>query len=61
LIALLLVVFVGPPGNPVAQSEPLAADQTLSFPIAQDLSDFDPALISAAADVDILRNVFSGL
>ena len=45
----------------MAQSELLAADQTLSFPIAQDLSDFDPALISTAADVDILRNVFSGL
>jgi len=39
----------------------LAADQTLSFPIAQDVSDFDPAQISSAADVDILRNVFSGL
>jgi oligopeptide transport system substrate-binding protein len=39
----------------------LASDQTLSFPIAQDLSDFDPALISSPADVDVLRNVFSGL
>ncbi len=37
------------------------ADQTLSFPIAQDVADFDPALISSGADVDILRNVFSGL
>jgi oligopeptide transport system substrate-binding protein len=41
--------------------EPLASDQTLSFPIAQDVADFDPALISSPADVDILRNVFSGL
>jgi len=41
--------------------EVLAADQTLSFPIAQDVSDFDPALISNPSDVDILRNVFSGL
>jgi oligopeptide transport system substrate-binding protein len=41
--------------------EILAADQTLSFPVAQDIADFDPALISAPADVDILRNVFSGL
>ena len=61
LIALLLVVLVGPPSSPVQISEPLAADQTLSFPIAQDVADFDPALISATADVDILRNVFSGL
>jgi oligopeptide transport system substrate-binding protein len=61
LIALLLVVFVGPPGTSAPPVEPLAADQTLSFPIAQDLADFDPALISTNADVDILRNVFSGL
>src|SRR4029077_19570673 len=35
--------------------------QTLSFPIAQDVGDFDPAQISSPQDVDILRNVFSGL
>ena len=48
-------------GSPAPTTEPLAADQTLSFPIAQDVADFDPALISSATDVDILRNVFSGL
>lgn len=44
-------------------TEELAADQTLSFPISQDLSDFDPAQVTlrAPADVDVLRNVFSGL
>ena len=47
-------------GNPTPP-EVLATDQTLSFPIAQDVADFDPALISNPADVDILRNVFSGL
>ena len=41
--------------------EALAADQTLSFPLTQDVADFDPALISSAGDVDIMRNVFSGL
>ncbi len=41
--------------------EVLAKDQTLSFPIAQDIADFDPAQISAPADIDVLRNVFSGL
>ena len=63
LIALLVVIIVdelgGPPGR--TSPEPLAPDQTLSFPIAQDVADFDPALISSPADVDILRNVFSGL
>jgi len=61
LIALLVVILVGGPSNIQPAQEPLAADQTLSFPIAQDVGDFDPALISNAADVDILRNVFSGL
>lgn len=47
--------------NPSPTPERLADDQTLSFPIAQDIADFDPALISNAGDVDILRNVFSSL
>lgn len=54
------MLLLGRPA-PAPSPEPLAADQTLSFPIAQDVADFDPALISTAADVDILRNVFSGL
>jgi oligopeptide transport system substrate-binding protein len=61
LIALLLVIFVGPPSTIARPVESLAADQTLSFPIAQDVADLDPALISTYPDVDILRNVFSGL
>jgi len=48
-------------GGSTTPPEPLAADQTLSFPIAQDVADFDPAQITSPADVDILRNVFSGL
>jgi oligopeptide transport system substrate-binding protein len=55
------VILVGGPGNTQPAPEPLAADQTLSFPIAQDVADFDPALISSGTDIDILRNVFSGL
>src|SRR5438552_2316589 len=62
LIAVVIaVVACNPNSNPTPSPEPLAADQTLSFPIAEDVADFDPALISTAADVDILRNVFSGL
>jgi oligopeptide transport system substrate-binding protein len=41
--------------------EVLAGEQTLSFPMGQDVSDFDPALISSPTDVDVMRNVFSGL
>jgi oligopeptide transport system substrate-binding protein len=60
LIAIALAACE-PGGNPSPSPTPLASDQTLSFPITQDLADFDPALISSPADVDILRNVFSGL
>jgi oligopeptide transport system substrate-binding protein len=60
LVAIALVAC-NPNSNPAPSPEPLASDQTLSFPIAQDVADFDPALISSPADVDILRNVFSGL
>lgn len=61
LVLVCALVACTPGGNPPPSPEPLAADQTLSFPIAQDVQDFDPALISSAADVDILHNVFSGL
>jgi oligopeptide transport system substrate-binding protein len=60
-IAILTVVVWWAPNSSSPPAETLAADQTLSFPIAQDVSDLDPALISTPADVDILRNVFSGL
>ena len=46
---------------PAPPAEVLAPDQTLSFPVAQEPADFDPALVSSPSDVDILRNVFSGL
>ena len=63
LIVTGVVAFVvfNSGGSPPAAIEVLAKDQTLSFPIAQDVADFDPAQISAPADVDVLRNVFSGL
>ncbi len=60
LLAIMLAACT-PTGGPAPTPEVLAADQTLSFPIAQDVSDFDPAMISSPGDVDILRNVFSGL
>ena len=65
VVLVLVVVTVGVvmvfPFGGGAGPEPLAQDQTLSFPMAQDVADFDPAQISSPADVDILRNVFSGL
>src|SRR5260370_22392115 len=62
VLTTLLVAFVvlAPFGGGAAR-EVLASDQTLSFPIAQDVADFDPAQISNPGDIDVLRNVFSGL
>jgi oligopeptide transport system substrate-binding protein len=57
--ALSLAAACG--GGSGTQSEQLAADQTLSFPMVDDIGDIDPALEQAAVDVNIFRNVFSGL
>ncbi|HKW71097.1 MAG TPA: peptide ABC transporter substrate-binding protein [Candidatus Dormibacteraeota bacterium] len=48
-------------GGGTGTTEQLAADQTLSFPMVDDIGDLDPALLQAAVDVLIFRNVFSGL
>ncbi|HEV2034325.1 MAG TPA: peptide ABC transporter substrate-binding protein [Candidatus Dormibacteraeota bacterium] len=48
-------------GTTTTTSETLAADQTLSFPINDDVGDLDPAHMSAAVDIDLFQNVFSGL
>ena len=56
------MVILGPLNKPSAPvAEVLATDQTLSFPIAQDVADLDPAQMSSPTDVDVFRNVFSGL
>jgi oligopeptide transport system substrate-binding protein len=61
IITGLVAFVVLNPTTTATVHEVLAKDQTLSFPIAQDVTDFDPAQISTPADVDVLRNVFSGL
>ncbi len=42
-------------------TETLASDQTLNFPIIDDVGDLDPGAMSAAVDIDIFRNAYSGL
>jgi len=61
LMTVLVAVVILAPFGGGSGPEVLASDQTLSFPIAQDVADLDPAQISSPADVDVLRNVFSGL
>jgi oligopeptide transport system substrate-binding protein len=58
--ALFVAVGCGGGGGG-GTSETLASDQTLSFPMVDDVGDLDPAHMSAAVDIDIFRNVFSGL
>jgi ABC-type oligopeptide transport system substrate-binding subunit len=41
--------------------ENLASDQTLSFPLVDDVGNLDPGTMSAAVDIDIFRNTYSGL
>jgi ABC-type oligopeptide transport system substrate-binding subunit len=48
-------------GGPATTSENLASDQTLSFPMVDDVGNLDPATMSAAVDIDIFRNTYSGL
>ena len=61
-VALGAVTFVATAcGGGSTTSETLASDQTLSFPLVDDVGDLDPAHMSAAVDIDIFRNVFSGL
>ena len=60
-LTALVLLAVCNPSTPPPPAEVLAADQTLSFPIAQDVADLDPAQMSSPTDVDIFRNVFSGL
>jgi oligopeptide transport system substrate-binding protein len=48
-------------GGGGGSSQQLASDQTLSFPMVDDVGDLDPAHMSAAVDIDIFRNTYSGL
>jgi oligopeptide transport system substrate-binding protein len=48
-------------GGGGGSSENLASDQTLTFPIVDDVGNTDPGKMSAGVDIDIFRNTYSGL
>jgi ABC-type oligopeptide transport system substrate-binding subunit len=48
-------------GNNNNSSQTLASDQTLSFPMVDDVANTDPGKMSAAIDIDVFRNTYSGL
>ena len=56
---LFVVTACGGPSG--GGGENLASDQTLSFPMVDDVGNTDPAHMSAAVDIDIFRNTYSGL
>src|SRR5216684_3574318 len=60
-VSLGAVSMVAACGGGGGSSSNLASDQTLSFPLVDDVGNTDPAHISAAVDVDIFRNTYSGL
>jgi oligopeptide transport system substrate-binding protein len=56
--AFMVAACGGGGGTP---SQNLASDQTLSFPMVDDVGDLDPATMSAAVDINIFKNTYSGL
>jgi ABC-type oligopeptide transport system substrate-binding subunit len=61
-VALGAVSMVAACGGGTQQTgENLASDQTLSFPMVDNPGNLDPAQMSAAVDIDVFRNVYSGL
>jgi oligopeptide transport system substrate-binding protein len=60
-VAMGTVWVVAACGGGTANPSNLASDQTLSFPMVDDVGNTDPATMSAAVDIDIFRNTYSGL
>src|SRR5690348_18495338 len=56
-----MVAACGGGGSNNNNAQNLASDQTLSFPMVDDVGNTDPAHMSAAVDIDIFRNTYSGL
>src|ERR1700675_554096 len=55
-------ILVAACGNtPTTQGTQLAADQSLRFPLNDDIGTFDPARINAAVDAAFAQNLYDGL
>src|SRR2546421_10080902 len=59
LAAGMLALACG--GDNGAGGETMAADQTLTFPIQDDVQTLDPGHVSSAVDITFTQEVFSGL
>src|SRR5882762_2000038 len=58
VLVTLLLAACG--SSTTTSSETLAADQTIRFPINDDIGTFDPAHQSALVDFDFAQNIFQG-
>src|SRR5258708_38326416 len=58
-VASLVLVACGGGGGGTTQN--VALDQPLSVPMVAEVGDRDPSHMSAAVDIDIFRNIYSGL
>jgi ABC-type oligopeptide transport system substrate-binding subunit len=60
-VGVLAIAACGTGGGGGQQSQNLAADQTLKFPIGDDFGTLDPAQLNAESDSEIAQNLFNGL
>ncbi len=58
---LLVAAACGGGGGGGAQSQRLASDQTLRFPILGDFTTLDPGRLDAETDAEVAQNLFDGL
>jgi len=60
-VALGALTFVAACGGGGTQGTALAADQTLRFGLANDMTSLDPAQVDSAVDITFLQELFTGL
>jgi ABC-type oligopeptide transport system substrate-binding subunit len=60
-VGLLLAAACGNSGGGNGQSQTLATDQTLKFPIGDDFGTLDPAQANSETDQEVAQNMFNGV
>ncbi len=59
-MGVILAAACGQGGGGGGQSQNLASDQTLKFPIGDDFGTLDPAQVNAETDSEVAQNLFNG-
>ena len=60
-VGVLVAAACGTSGGGNQQSQNLASDQTLKFPIGDDFGTLDPAQLDAESDSEVAQNMFNGV